>query len=135
MAQIRTYTEEDYYNLPEDIRAELVNGQLYYMAAPSRIHQKILNFLNTEINLYIRSKKGSCEVYPAPFAVRLFADDDKTVVEPDISVICDLDKLTDRGAPEHPTGSSKSSPKHFQPRLRAQAESIHGCRRKRILDC
>ena len=97
LAQIRTYTEEDYYNLPEDIRAELVNGQLYYMAAPSRIHQKILNFLNTEINLYIRSKKGSCEVYPAPFAVRLFADEDMCVVEPDISVICDLDKLTDRG--------------------------------------
>lgn len=97
MAQIRTYTEEDYYNLPEDVRAELLNGQIYYMAVPSRIHQKILNFLNTEINLYIRSKKGSCEVYPAPFAVKLSADDDKTIVEPDISVICDLDKLTDRG--------------------------------------
>ncbi len=110
MAQIRTYTEEDYYNLPEDIRAELVNGQLYYMAAPSRIHQKILNFLNTEINLYIRSKKGSCEVYPAPFAVRLFADDDKTVVEPDISVICDLDKLTDRGCTGAPDSAFQIAP-------------------------
>lgn len=88
LSQIRTYTEEDYYHLPEDVRAELLNGQIYYMAASSRIHQKILNFLNTEINLYIRSKKGSCEVYPAPFAVKLSADDDKTIVEPDISVIC-----------------------------------------------
>ena len=97
LAQIRTFTEEDYYNLPEDIRAELINGQIYYMSAPSRIHQKILNFLNTEINLYIRSKEGSCEVYPAPFAVKLSEDDDRTIVEPDISVICDPDKLTDRG--------------------------------------
>ncbi|MCI9485952.1 MAG: Uma2 family endonuclease [Lachnospiraceae bacterium] len=46
---------------------------------------------------YIDSKKGSCKVYPAPFAVKPFEDDDKTVVEPDISVICDPNKLTDRG--------------------------------------
>ena len=96
-AQLKTYTEEDYYSLSEDVRAELIDGQFYYMAAPSRIHQKILNFLNTEINLYIRSKKGNCEVYPAPFAVKLFADNDKAIVEPDISVICDPNKLTDRG--------------------------------------
>lgn len=96
-AQIRTYTEEDYYRLPEDVRAELVDGQIYYMTAPNRIHQKILNFLNTEINLYIRAKKGSCEVYPSPFAVKLFTEDDKTIVEPDISVICNPDRLTDRG--------------------------------------
>ncbi len=97
LAHANIYTEEDYYNLPENVRAELIDGQVYYMAAPSRIHQKILNFLNTEINIYIRSKDGSCEVYPAPFAVKLFEDDDKTVVEPDISVICDPNKLTDRG--------------------------------------
>ena len=97
LAHANIYTEEDYYNLPETVRAELIDGQIYYMAAPSRIHQKILNFLNTEINIYIRSKDGSCEVYPAPFAVKLFEDDDKTVVEPDISVICDPNKLTERG--------------------------------------
>lgn len=91
------YTEEDYYNLPENIRAELIDGQIYYMAAPSRIHQEILSFLHLEIGNYLRSKKGSCKVYPAPFAVKLFEDDNKTVVEPDISVICDPNKLTDRG--------------------------------------
>lgn len=67
------------------------------MSAPSRIHQKILMFLSKTIANYIDSKDGSCEVYPAPFAVKLFEDDDKTVVEPDISVICDPNKLTDRG--------------------------------------
>ena len=45
---------------------------------------------------YIKSKGGSCEVYPAPFAVKLNKDK-SDIVEPDISVICDKDKLTDRG--------------------------------------
>ncbi len=97
LAHANIYTEEDYYNLPENVRAELIDGQIYYMAAPSRIHQKILMFLSKTIANYIDSKDGSCEVYPAPFAVKLFEDDDKTVVEPDISVICDPNKLTDRG--------------------------------------
>ncbi len=96
LAQMKTYTEEDYYSLPEDIRSELIDGQFYAMSAPSRIHQEILSELHITIGQYLREKKGSCRVYPAPFAVRLFADR-KTVVEPDISVICDPDKLTDKG--------------------------------------
>lgn len=97
LAQLKTYTEEDYYNLPEDVRAELIDGQIYYMSAPSRIHQEILMFLSKTIANYLDIKNGPCKVYPAPFAVKLFADNDKTVVEPDISVICDSNKLTDRG--------------------------------------
>ena len=97
LARANIYTEEDYYNLPEDVRAELIDGQIYYMAAPSRIHQEILSFLHLEIGNYLHSKKGPCKVYPAPFAVKLFEDDDRNVVEPDISVICDPNKLTDRG--------------------------------------
>ena len=97
LAHANIYTEEDYYNLPENVRAELIDGQIYYMAAPSRIHQEILMFLSKTIANYIDSKKGPCKVYPAPFAVKLFSDDDKNVVEPDISVICDPNKLTDRG--------------------------------------
>ncbi len=97
LAHANIYTEEDYYNLPENVRAELIDGQIYYMAAPSRIHQKILSFLHVRIANYIDSKDSPCEVYPAPFAVKLFSEDDKNVVEPDISVICDPDKLTDRG--------------------------------------
>ena len=93
LAHANIYTEEDYYNLPENVRAELIDGQIYYMAAPSRIHQKILMFLSKTIANYIDSKDGSCEVYPAPFAVKLFEDDDKTVVEPDITVVCDRNRL------------------------------------------
>lgn len=97
LAQTKVYTEDDYYNLPEDIRAELIDGQLIYnQAAPSTIHQIVLSELHTAINNYIKSKGGSCRVFPAPFAVKLHQNS-KTIVEPDISVICDKDKLTDRG--------------------------------------
>ncbi len=94
--QSELYTEEDYYNLPEEVRTELIGGRFYDLAAPGRIHQKILGDLYAGIHEYIHSREGDCEVYPAPFAVRL-SEDGKTVVEPDISVICDPGKLTDRG--------------------------------------
>lgn len=89
-------TSEDYWNLPEGQRAELIDGHFYDMAPPSRIHQKLIMELSATIRQYIKDNSGSCEVYPAPFAVNLYADD-KTYVEPDISVICDKNKLTDRG--------------------------------------
>ena len=66
------------------------------MAPPSRIHQEITFQIARKLADYIDSKKGNCKVYPAPFAVNLDTDD-KNWVEPDISVICDPDKLTDRG--------------------------------------
>ena len=90
------YTSEDYWNLPEEERAELINGKFYDMAPPSRIHQKLVSKLTALFNQYITDHHGSCEVYPAPFAVNLDADD-KDWVEPDVSVICDPNKLTDRG--------------------------------------
>ncbi|MDE7266453.1 MAG: Uma2 family endonuclease [Lachnospiraceae bacterium] len=96
LPQLKTYTEEDYYNLPEDVRAELINGQFYDMSAPSTLHQKILSRLHAAIFNYISTKGGNCEVLPAPFAVNLL-NDKKNIVEPDISVICDPNKLTDKG--------------------------------------
>ncbi len=92
----KSYTSEDYWNLPEGERAELIDGQLYAMAPPTRIHQKLIMELAAVLHTYIRSKNGECEVYPAPFAVNLDAEDTNWV-EPDISVICDKRKLTDRG--------------------------------------
>lgn len=115
LADPQIFNEDDYYVLPENVRAELINGQFYDLAAPSRMHQRILGELYTAINVHIRSKKGGCEVYPAPFAVKLF-EDDKTIVEPDISVICDPDKLTDRGCKGAPDWIveilSPSNPSH-----------------------
>lgn len=65
LAQTRFFTEEDYYNLPEDVRAELIEGKLIYnQAAPSRIHQTILMKLAGTIRNYLKSKDGPCRVYP-----------------------------------------------------------------------
>lgn len=93
MPNKQLYTEADYYSLPEDVRAELIDGQFYYQAAPSLIHQEILMSVSKTIANYIDTKGGSCKVYPAPFAVKL-CEGSKTIVEPDISVICDRNKLT-----------------------------------------
>lgn len=92
----RTYTIDDIYNLPDGQRAELIDGQIYDMAPPSFIHQKLISKFTKIIGNHIDTKGGSCEVLPAPFAVFLNKDD-KTYVEPDVSVICDKDKLTDKG--------------------------------------
>ena len=94
--QLDEYTIEDIYNLPEGQRAELIDGELYMMATPSRIHQRIVMELLFRIRDYIGKNNGDCEVYPSPCAVFLNADDN-IYVEPDISVICDQDKLTDEG--------------------------------------
>ena len=90
------YTSEDYWNLPEGERAELIDGKFYDMAPPSRIHQEISGQIYKTITNYIDASRGSCKVYAAPFAVNLDADD-RDWVEPDISVICDPNKLTDCG--------------------------------------
>lgn len=90
------YTSEDYWNLPEGRRAELIDGQFYDMAPPGFVHQKLVSKLTRSIGNYIEKNGSSCEVIPAPFAVNLNADEEKWV-EPDISVICDKSKLTERG--------------------------------------
>ena len=96
LAQERRYTIDDIYSLPEGSRAELINGQIYYMAPPSRKHQEMLSFLHAAIYNHITLSKGKCKVYPAPFAVFLCEDDSK-YLEPDISVICDKSKLDEHG--------------------------------------
>ena len=90
------YTIEDIYALPEGCRAELIDGQIYDMAPPSRRHQDILFLLSRKIADYIDSNNGKCKVYLAPFAVFL-NEDNRNYVEPDISVICDENKLDEKG--------------------------------------
>ena len=79
--------------LPEGTRAELIDGVIYDMAAPTIAHQEIVSFLTWKIRDYIYSGNGKCEVFAAPFDVQLDKDD-YTLVQPDISVICDKDKLS-----------------------------------------
>lgn len=96
LAQENLYTIDDIYALPDGSRAELIDGQIYDMVPPSRKHQDIVGELFGIIREYIHSNNGVCKPYIAPFAVFLNADD-KNYVEPDISVICNPDKLTDKG--------------------------------------
>ena len=93
---LKSYTIEDIYALPEGERAELIDGKIYYMVPPSTRHQRLVHFFDREIGNYIQSHEGECEVLPAPFAVFLNKDN-KNYVEPDISIICDKDKITDKG--------------------------------------
>lgn len=94
------YTIEDIYGLPEGTRAELIDGRIYYMAPPNTAHQRISTFLHGTIFNYINVKNGSCEVFHAPFAVFLQSEDknnNTNYLEPDISVICDKNKLDSKG--------------------------------------
>ena len=89
----KPYTIADIEALSEDQRAELIDGSLYMLSAPLRIHQRIAGQLFTAINNQINDTGKPCEAYIAPFAVYLGAD----YVEPDSSVICDPSKLNDKG--------------------------------------
>ncbi|MCI8529362.1 MAG: Uma2 family endonuclease [Lachnospiraceae bacterium] len=81
-------------NNPVTPHTELIDGAAYDLELPTRIHQEICFSLSRKIADFIDSSNSSGKVYPAPFAVFLGADN---YVEPDISVICDKQKLTDQG--------------------------------------
>jgi Uma2 family endonuclease len=98
----RIYTYGDYRSWPEDERWELIEGTAWNMSpAPGRFHQKISIEFSAIIRNFLRGK--DCEVYAAPFDVLLpelgeeQEDEITTVVQPDISVICDKKKLTEKG--------------------------------------
>lgn len=107
LPQEKRYTLADALTWDESDRIELIDGNPVMMAPPVRAHQEALMELSAQLHAYLKGKK--CKVYPAPFAVRLFEqngdypEDVDTMVEPDISVVCDRDKLDDigcKGAPD-----------------------------------
>ena len=90
------YTAEDYYALQGRMQAELIDGQLYYMAAPGRLHQELVGELHYCVKDYIRKNRSNSQVYTAPFSVELDGDR-RTVVQPDLAVVCRKELLDDRG--------------------------------------
>ena len=97
------YTYADYCTWGDDERWELIDGIAYAMApAPSQSHQRISRDVLLQIGQFLRGKQ--CEVFGAPFDVRLNADTkDNTVVQPDLLVVCDQSKLDGKacvGAPD-----------------------------------
>ncbi len=97
----KTYTYADYYKWQFDDRVELINGKIYKLTpGPSSIHQELSGNMYNPIKNYLQGKE--CKVYYAPFDVRLPKKDidDKsifTVLQPDICVVCDIEKIDRRG--------------------------------------
>ncbi len=91
------YTVADIRALPENVRAELIDGEIFVrMTTPATIHQDILMGLCFQIEAYIQKEKGKCKVLPAPFGV-CPKNDIHNFVEPDITLICDENKLESDG--------------------------------------
>ena len=94
----RHFTYADYLKWPEDVRAEIIYGVAYMMAPPLTNHQRISMRLSKRFAQFLEGK--TCEVFAAPFGVRLFPkqdNSDDTVVEPDLVVICDSSKIDEQG--------------------------------------
>lgn len=96
-----SYSYADYLQWKFEERVELIKGKLLKMTAPNRMHQTVSGNLFFRIRSFLENQQ--CKVYHAPFDVRLpkkgETDDKKifTVVQPDICVICDEQKLDDKG--------------------------------------
>ena len=99
-----TYTYADYLLWRFKEQVELLRGKLFKMSpAPREIHQRVLNEINFELMSFFRNK--TCRVYPEPFDVRIPAKGAKgttdnqiyTIVQPDLCVVCDLEKIDGRG--------------------------------------
>lgn len=96
------YTMEDYYSWPEEERIELIDGVIYYMSSANLRHQRIVGEIDFCLKSYVKGKKGKCEIFGAGIDVRLDRDD-RTIVIPDIVVVCKKDDFTEQylnGAPD-----------------------------------
>ena len=98
----KQYTYADYLTWQFSERVELIKGWIHKMSpAPKRIQQEMSRRLEVQIDNYLKNK--NCKVYHAPFDVRLIRNigqknrEIQTVIQPDICVICDLEKLDDLG--------------------------------------
>ena len=106
----KRYTYGDYLKWQFLERVELFKGRIVKMSpAPNMRHQRVLNDLNAHIWNYLKANNNKCLVFPAPFDVRLPLPLKKvtkkkvdTVVQPDITVVCDLSKLDKQGCKEAP---------------------------------
>lgn len=86
------YTLEDYLAIPGEKRVEMIDGVFYDMSSPSIAHQIIAGDIYSSLRGYINSNKGDCVPFIAPTDVQLDCDE-KTIVQPDVFVVCDRNKI------------------------------------------
>ena len=121
------YTLEDYYTFPDERRVEMIDGVIYDMSASEVVHQRIAGLFYFRISEYIQKKGGSCIPMMSPVDVRLDCDD-KTMVQPDVIILCDVNKMKRwgiLGAPEFilEVTSASTRKRDFTKKLQKYAEA------------
>lgn len=130
------YTIEDYYALPRECRVELIDGYIYNMSAPDNIHQSIAFEMGYYLKDYIKRKNGKCMTFIAPADVQLDMDD-KTMVEPDLYVVCNRDKILKKalyGAPDFVAEVLSPSNTRKEQALKYQKYKAAGVREYWVVD-
>ena len=131
----RVYTIDDIEKLPEGKRAELIDGKMYMLAAPTITHQRILLYLGAEFHNYIKKNEGECEPFIAPVAVYL--DESNNYVEPDLIVVCDKKKMDEKGchgAPDKVVEIVSPSSKRMDYAVKLFKYRMYGVREYWIVD-
>ena len=132
----KNHTVDEILALPDGERAELLDGEMFMMATPTTAHQRVIGWMFLKIQTYIDSKKGKCIVMLSPFGVFL-KNDDKNYVEPDVVVICDRDKLDNKGchgAPDWAIEVVSPSSKTMDYHRKLEAYRTAGVREYWIID-
>ncbi|MBQ0058403.1 MAG: Uma2 family endonuclease [Lachnospiraceae bacterium] len=130
------YTVEDYRALPDDLRVELIDGRYYYMEAPTTFHQYIAGSAYAQLVNQIASKGGRCIPFISPIDVRLEMNN-KTMVQPDVIIVCDPKKVTGRnieGAPDFVMEVISPSSKSKDYYLKRYKYEVAGTREYWIVD-
>lgn len=97
------YTIEDYEQLPEDVLVELIDGVMYIITSPTLLHQELVYEFCSRLKEHIKKNSGQCKAMISPVDVHIDKEDNKTLVKPDVFVVCSRDKFTRRwveGSPD-----------------------------------
>jgi Uma2 family endonuclease len=140
----RRYTYRDYASWPDDERWELIDGGAWSMSpAPSTPHQRLLGRLFVAFSTWQTQQGGECEVFVSAYDVLLPSDpsqdddDVDTVVQPDLTVICDAARITHRGcrgAPHLVVEILSPSTGHKDQLVKHELYARHGVREYWVLD-